>query len=445
MIELIWKISREALPMATVVALVAIVLAVLWSTGMFDDAVVAQAQQLSQREIPHPLEGRVDCLICHGPDGARPVPTSHSGRPVATCLACHPVARTTATTVAPKPETTPSTSTKVAEPALKATDAISKDNAACLLCHGNPGMTTRIGGDEISIYVDGSAYAASVHDKQLGCQDCHADKGRFPHTKTQASDARSYAIDSSKSCLKCHQSAYDDYRNSVHGLATAAGKADAATCADCHTAHAIQKAAPLPYDPDTCSKCHGNVVASYRTSVHGTLVASGRKDAATCIDCHTDSGSAHGLQAVDAPDSVTSGKNVAGTCGKCHTKVAENYASTFHGKAMRLGVSGEAPTCVDCHGAYGIQRVHGPEGPLTEGKIGQTCAKCHEGANENFAGGWMGHEEPSPSWFPAVFITERFLFYLMTSVVAFGIIHVELDLLRWLVSGRKKKGSGGER
>jgi hypothetical protein len=86
-----------------------------------------------------------------------------------------------------------------------------------------------------------------------------------------------------------------------------------------------------------------------------------------------------------------------------------------------------------------VQKVHGPEGPLDESKVAQTCSKCHQGANENFAGGWIGHEEPSPSWFPIVFITERFLFYLTTSVVAFGILHVELDLLRWFVSGRKKK------
>ncbi len=51
----------------------------------------------------------------------------------------------------------------------------------------------------------------------------------------------------------------------------------------------------------------------------------------------------------------------------------------------------------------------------------------------------MGHEEPSPSWFPIVYIAERFLFYLTTTVVAFGIIHVELDLLRWFHTGRKKK------
>lgn len=405
---------------------------VVWSTGMWSATSTAQAEQLLQPKTPHTIEGRADCLACHGPNGRRPVPPSHAGRTSATCLSCHPAS------ASPQTQATPPASSKVDAPTPVAKTGAT-DNAACLMCHGGPGMTTRIGGDELSVFVDGKAFAASVHGKQVACVDCHADKSGFPHSKTTATDARNYAVEMSKVCLKCHQSAYDAYRNSVHGLAVASGNRAAPTCTNCHTAHAVEKGATLTYKVDVCGQCHPNVTNSYRTSVHGVLVASGRKDAATCIDCHTNTGSAHDLQGVDAPNSVTSGKNVAETCGKCHTKVAENYASTFHGKAMRLGVTGAAPTCVDCHGAYGVQKVHGPEAALDESKIATTCAKCHEGANENFAGGWMGHEEPSPSWFPFVFITERFLFYLMTSVVAFGIVHVELDLLRWFVSGRKKK------
>jgi hypothetical protein len=112
---------------------------------------------------------------------------------------------------------------------------------------------------------------------------------------------------------------------------------------------------------------------------------------------------------------------------------------------MRLGVQGKAPNCVDCHGAYGVQRVHAAEGALTEAKFANACAQCHAGATESFASGWMGHEEASPSWFPFVFVTERFLFFLTISVVAFGILHVELDLLRWLVRRRKDGGKKGDK
>ncbi|MCL4370797.1 MAG: cytochrome c3 family protein [Chloroflexi bacterium] len=309
----------------------------------------------------------------------------------------------------------------------------------CLMCHGQKGTTMRLGsGQEVPAYVDASAPAQSVHGDKLGCTDCHRDKAGYPHQSTGAATIREYVTAGTRLCTTCHQSAGEDYQASVHGQAVAGGNTDAASCADCHSEHAVKKAAELTYDFSTCAGCHVNVTESYKQSVHGKLVTSGKKDAATCVDCHTTSGTAHGLQKGSDPNSVAAPQNVPETCGRCHPKALETYDTTFHGKAMRLGVTQSAATCVDCHGAYGVQRVHAPEGPVDQAKIAQTCAKCHQGADENFAAGWMGHEEASTQWFPLVFITERFLFFLTTSAVAFGILHVELDLLRWFVSGRKK-------
>ncbi len=41
--------------------------------------------------IPHTLDGRADCLLCHrtGIGGARPIPTNHAGRTNDTCSLCH--------------------------------------------------------------------------------------------------------------------------------------------------------------------------------------------------------------------------------------------------------------------------------------------------------------------------------------------------------------------
>ena len=39
--------------------------------------------------IPHSLEGRSDCLVCHGADGIKPFPADHAGRTKETCTACH--------------------------------------------------------------------------------------------------------------------------------------------------------------------------------------------------------------------------------------------------------------------------------------------------------------------------------------------------------------------
>jgi cytochrome b subunit of formate dehydrogenase len=48
-----------------------------------------EATLLSLMVIPHPLEGREDCLMCHAENGAVPYPKDHVGRPAATCLVCH--------------------------------------------------------------------------------------------------------------------------------------------------------------------------------------------------------------------------------------------------------------------------------------------------------------------------------------------------------------------
>lgn len=62
-------------------------------TATPEGAVAAQptdeATLLSLMVIPHPLEGREDCLLCHAEGGTVPYPSDHVGRPSSTCLVCH--------------------------------------------------------------------------------------------------------------------------------------------------------------------------------------------------------------------------------------------------------------------------------------------------------------------------------------------------------------------
>ena len=39
--------------------------------------------------IPHTLEGRTNCLVCHNAGGIKPFPEDHAGRTSVTCLNCH--------------------------------------------------------------------------------------------------------------------------------------------------------------------------------------------------------------------------------------------------------------------------------------------------------------------------------------------------------------------
>lgn len=53
----------------------------------------AEAPPTRASRIPHPLEGRADCLLCHGASASRPYPANHTAFPVTACLVCHSTER----------------------------------------------------------------------------------------------------------------------------------------------------------------------------------------------------------------------------------------------------------------------------------------------------------------------------------------------------------------
>lgn len=335
-------------------------------------AVVAQPA-FAQPAVPHSLDGRSDCLSCHGPDKMKPQPADHAGRPNESCLACHQVA------AAPTPVPL----------------AMHLDNADCLGCHREQSVGVMLpSGETLPTSVSPAAFAGSVHGGKIECLSCHTDKTTFPHKPVTASDRAQY------------------------------------------TAERIQ----------VCSTCHQQVADTYWSSTHGQLVKAGRKDAPTCVTCHSKEANPHTIGPAEAPDSPVADRNQASeVCGKCHTKELATYETSVHGKTMLLGTHTDAATCIDCHGVYGVARVHSPERPVDDKQLAQACAKCHPGADASFASGWTGHEPTSPSWFPAAFFTERFLFFLTIGVVSFGSAHVGLDMLRWLVDRVRGRRPGEEK
>ena len=88
--------------------------------------------------IPHALEGRDDCLICHAPDSAvKPAPADHEGRTNESCQACHTLASAasaapTPTRLAPTATPTAARTTPSSAPAIP--HAL-EGRADCLLCH----------------------------------------------------------------------------------------------------------------------------------------------------------------------------------------------------------------------------------------------------------------------------------------------------------------------
>jgi len=100
--------------------------------------------------IPHPLEGRDDCVVCHGPDGFKPYPADHEGRSVTSCTACHKPAiqeeaggqeeaAVEATPTAVQEEATPGAEQEEpAGPPRVPHDLAGRED--CLVCHGADGF-----------------------------------------------------------------------------------------------------------------------------------------------------------------------------------------------------------------------------------------------------------------------------------------------------------------
>ncbi|MBI4304199.1 MAG: c-type cytochrome [Chloroflexi bacterium] len=86
--------------------------------------------------VPHSIEGRADCLLCHekGIGGAPQYPSSHIGRPSDVCLTCHaPATAENVVTVLP---TTPTPPAPPLEPTPTAVSAGELYVARCAACHG---------------------------------------------------------------------------------------------------------------------------------------------------------------------------------------------------------------------------------------------------------------------------------------------------------------------
>ena len=165
--------------------------------------------------------------------------------------------------------------------------------------------------------------------------------------------------------------------------------------------------------------------SAFTTSAHGGQ---------TCVACHTDQSALP-----HPPIAAGATTKVAADCATCHREAVDGYLESPHGTMAKLGDS-SGPTCASCHGnVHAVVRVAN----WSDQQRAQVCAGCHSGAGTSFLGA-LSHKAPSPSFLPTAYFAGRFLTVLAASSLAFGIIHVELDLLRWLMR-RWRSGSRRER
>jgi predicted CXXCH cytochrome family protein len=131
--------------------------------------------------------------------------------------------------------------------------------------------------------------------------------------------------------------------------------------------------------PQFCGNCHSdtNVMskyqqprvdqfAKYTNSVHGKLLAAGRKRAAECVDCH----GVHDTRAIRDPLSTASPQRITKTCAKCHASTLQAFANTQHARRF---TNQRNPGCTVCHSNHDIQPA--TTAMLTGSK--SVCVRCH--------------------------------------------------------------------
>lgn len=313
------------------------------------------------------------CVDCHGTHSLKPLRAGHEGG----CRDCH---RKEADAYA-------------AGPHGKAREAGNIQAPDCVGCHGGTHRVTRLAdgraacqnchpgkAEEVAASVHGAAFSEGASPSAV-CYRCHTGHQVYQQ------QGRNRAT-----CGGCHEKIEQEYEVSLHGYALSRGIKDAPDCTGCHGEHRIL-AANNPQAPihrrnihKTCGKCHGEspvmaeglirmprAAMTYESSVHGQAMSRGIEKAATCLDCHGD----HSLKGAGDPSSKINVKNIAATCGNCHPTIRQEYLSSIHGRALKVGIT-DSPTCTGCHGEHQIMSPQDPRSPTSPSRQAEeTCARCH--------------------------------------------------------------------
>ncbi|MFQ6057299.1 MAG: cytochrome c3 family protein [Anaerolineae bacterium] len=306
------------------------------------------AAQAGPPTIPHSLEGRDNCRMCHetGVGGAPQFPADHADRTNDTCQGCHQPAAMAQPTPTPTPTTPPRPlPTPIQYP-------FTPGQNTCLDCH------KALGGKHEKIT---TAWQGSIHaSRGIRCPDCH---GGDP----AASDAGAAMSPQA-------------------GYIGVPAKADIPSlCGSCHARVELMRQYDLPIDQ----------YAKYLESQHGQLLTQGDQRVATCFDCHD----GHGTREVNDPSTSVYPTNVPGLCASCHsdkgfmrpygipTNQYELYKESVHGIALLKKQDLRAPSCATCHG------THGAAPPGFE-EVASVCGGCHTATQDYYLQGRHGAKAP---------------------------------------------------
>ena len=225
--------------------------------------------------------------------------------------------------------------------------------------------------------------------KETDCVACHGSHGVAGKKSALFPFAKARLVEG---CGKCHDTARDDFTHSAHGRSLSAKTAAAPNCLTCHDTPGLvtpkgqstieQKLAQAKL----CESCHvekkevasqvlrgTKFVASFDRSVHGAALLAGKKESATCVDCH----GAHQMNRAIVPTARVSKQRQSATCGTCHHDQAVAFDSSVHAAALRQG-NADAASCTDCHGEHDMRGHKDPTSPVNAANLARdVCANCH--------------------------------------------------------------------
>jgi len=349
--------------------------------------------QVHQDSVLASRHGRVACSQCHSgvsPSRVRPCETITAR---VDCSACHAAA-----------DSLYRTSTHGMLEAKRDANA-----PTCTECHGTHGTRGRL--DPLS-----PTFPTNVPTL---CGQCHreGEKAAVRYTGTERD-------------IVAH------YTESIHGKGLLkSGLTVTATCTNCHTAHGVLPSADSASSvnprnlPTTCGSCHHGIQEQFEQSIHSASVSTSGKPLPVCADCH----SAHTIQRADEQGFKL---EIMSRCGRCHEDVATTYFDTYHGKVSQLGYTKTAK-CHDCHGAHNILPVSNPASTLSREKVVGTCQQCHPGATRRFAGYLTHATHHDPEKYPWLYWTFWGMTTLLVSTFVFGGVHTLLWLPRALQMRRE--------
>jgi len=356
---------------------------------------------------------------------------------------------------------------------LKAKGIAGGIDVSCKQCHGTHDVVsprqsgskfntinlTQACGDchtaEKKIYITSAHYKAFINKVEGAptCLTCHKNPIVRPSENMSAIELKKVQ---EKLCLSCHQYNTDirdksspsanfvkSFEMSVHGKAITNGNDKAAGCIDCHTPHNMKNGSDPTSSvnrlnlPNTCGKCHGVIAEEYKSSIHGVSVSKGNMDAPVCTNCHGE----HNILKHNDPKSPVAFANLSRqVCSPCHGSVKlnekygiatnriESYDESYHGLAVKGG-SLSAANCASCHGAHDIKPSSDPTSRVNKRNLAKTCGRCHPGANQRFAEGFV-HLNVTSKTEPALYWISTSYIILIIVIIGGMFIHNIADFIK---------------